>query len=541
MLNLKKSPELKLVIVIAVLFWVLASTLVLQRYLGFYATYVSFDQGIFNQVFWNSLHGQFFQSSLSSTLSAAAAQDGNVPEVFYHRLGQHFTPALMLWLPIYAIFPSPITLALLQSTLITVAGLVLYALARQYHPAALSAMLTASFYSTNAVVGPVLANFSDFCQLPLFIFGLLLALEKRWWWLFGILAVLTLAVREDAGVVLFSIGFYLVLSRRHPQVGLGVCTLSLAYMLVLTNLVMPLFSEDISRRFMIEQFGHFVDSNEASTLEVIWSIVSNPRQLVVELLQPFDQTLNYLLGQWLPLAFVPVISPAAWVSAGFPLLQTLMRQDPIALTLSLRYALTIVPGLFYGAILWWSQHPTLFQRSFRRFWTFCIILALVFTFTSNPNRALSFVVPDSFQPLVYVPPNRQWQHVNHIRSFLAQIPPDASVSATSHIVPHLSSRREIVRFPSLQLRNDDREVISAEYVVVDLWQLQQYQVVFDDDRAKLRELVPVIDQILGNQEYGLVGYQNGVLFLRRGATSEPTAVAAWQTYRQELEPILTPT
>lgn len=516
----------------AIAFFVLGLIFTLHRYYSFYA---SFDQGIFNQVFWNNLHGRFFQSSLSSSLSTNVVHSDEIPEVFYHRLGQHFTPALLLWLPLYALFPSPATLSVLQVTLVTAAGGVLYVLARQYLEPPLAAMITVSFYAAIAVIGPTLSNFHDICQIPLFVFGLLLAMEKRWWWLFWLLSVLILAVREDSGVVLFSVGFYLVVSRRYPQIGLAVCTLSFSYMLVLTNLIMPLFSEDISQRFMMERFGQYADGEEASTLEIIWGIVSNPWRLLVELFSPFFGTIKYLLGQWLPLAFVSAVSPAAWMIAGFPLLNLLLAKGQSVLAITIRYAMTVVPGLFYGAILWWSQHPKAFKPSFRRFWVACICLSLLFTFTSNPNRTFYFLIPDSIQPLVYVPLTRQWEHVGQMRSLLAQIPPDASVSATTYLVPHLSSRREILRWPALQLRNDAREVVRMDYVIADLWQLQQYQVAFKQDRQLLQASVAVIDQLSGNREYGIIGFKDGVILMQESVASDPEATASWLAFRRELE------
>jgi uncharacterized membrane protein len=525
-------------LITAALFWVVCSGLVLLRFYGFYPTYAAFDQGIFDQVFWNNLHGRLFESSLSSSLSSAVVHDRQVPTVEYRRLGQHFTPALLLWLPYYALFSSPAGLSVLQVSIVTAAGLVLYALARQYHPPQLSGWIAASFYAANAVLGPTVANFHDLCQIPLFIFGLLLAMEKRWWWLFWLLAGLTLLVREDAGVVLFSVGVYLVLSRRHPQVGLAVCTLSFAYMLVLTTAIMPLFSEDVSRRFTVEQFGQYVDGKEASTLDVIWGLVSQPGRLLVELVTPIDTTIKYVLAQWLPLAFVPALSPSAWVLASFPLLKRMVSQDPTALSIDLRYAITIVPGLFYGAILWWSQHRERFQPRFQRLWLLCLGVALVLTVISNPNRALSFAIPDSFQPWVYTSVPRQWQHAQVIRSLLAQIPADASVSATTYIVPHLSNRRELLRFPQLRLQNDAQKVIRVEYAVVDLWQLVQYQAAYDDDRERLAQIVPAIERMLQRGQYGMVDFQDGIAFMRRGTDSNPAALTAWTAYRQEIEPIL---
>ena len=525
----------RLAITAAIAFFCMALILGLHRHYTFYSSY---DQGIFNQVFWNNLHGRFFESSLSSQLSTNVVHQGEVPTVDYHRLGQHFTPALLLWLPLYALFPTPAMLTVLQVTLVTAAGLVLYVLAREYLEPPLAGMITVSFYCANAVIGPTLSNFHDISQIPLFVFGLLLAMEKRCWWLFWLLAVLLLAVREDAGIGLFGVGVYLILSRRYPRIGLVVCSLSFGYMILLTNLVMPLFSEDISQRFMMERFGQYATGDEASTLEIIWGMVSNPGRVLVELVTPFGRTLNYLLGQWLPLAFVPAISPASWMIAGFPLLKLFLGQGESVLAINIRYALTVVPGLFYGAILWWSMHQDLYKRSlFRYFWIFCITLTLIFSYTSSAsalNRAFYFMLPDSFDPWVHISLPQQWNHVQQMRPLVAQIPPDASVSATTYIIPHLSSRREIIRLPDLSLRNDQQEVINVEYIIADLWRLQQYQVAFDQERGLLKSLVSLIDQVTAKQEYGIIGFEDGVILLHKGVDSNSDAMEKWLVFRKQL-------
>ncbi|HEY9653337.1 MAG TPA: DUF2079 domain-containing protein [Coleofasciculaceae cyanobacterium] len=566
-MRLQKEPALRWLIGAAITFFLFTLIFTLHRHYTFYSSY---DQGIFNQVFWNGSHGRFFQSSLSSQLSTNVVHQGEVPEVYYHRLGQHFTPALLLWLPLYALFPSPVTLTVLQVVLVTAGGLVLYVLARQYLEPPLAVMITVSYYCANAVVGPTLSNFHDICQIPLFMFGMLLAMEKRWWWLFWVLAVLILTVREDGGISLFSVGFYLVVSKRYPRIGLAVCTLSFGYMIILTNLIMPLFSKDISQRFMLERFGQYAEGSEASTLEIIWGMVSNPWRLVVELFTPFFGTIKYLLGQWLPLAFIPAVSPASWMVAGFPLLKLFLGKGMSVLAINIRYAMTVVPGLFYGAILWWSGQsdfkfwisdlksgilkqklqpdnlsdlpaepkPKTPSRSFRRFWIFCLSLSLFFSIASSPNRTFYFLLPDSYSPWVYVSLTEQWSRVPAMRSLLAQIPPTASVSATTYLVPHLSGRREIIRFPSLQLRNDERQIVSVDYAIADLWQLKRYQVAFKDDRQNLKAMVPVIDQVTNNGEYGIIGFKQGVILMQKGTPSNPEAMASWLEFRKELIPIL---
>jgi uncharacterized membrane protein len=532
--TLKALKINRIVLFAALTFFFVELILVLHRHLSFYPSYTSFDQGIFNQVFWNGIHGRFFQSSLSSSLSISEP----IPEVSYHRLGQHFTPALLLWLPIYAIFPSAATLLVLNVTLITAAGIVLYILARQRLEPNLAALIMMSFYGTKAVIGPTLGNFQDLCQLPLFVFGLLLALEKRsWGWFWG-LAVLILAVREDAGILLFSIGFYLVASRRYPWMGLAICILSFSYAIVVTSKVMPLFSYDVPKRFLVEQFGHFVEGEKTSGLEILLAMLSKPWQLLIEIFTPFSRTIQYILNHVFPLAFVPLLSPATGMLIAAPLLTLFLRNDYWALSMNMRFALTIVPGLFYGAILWWSYHPGAFKPRFRRFWAFCIAASIFFALTSNPHRALSFVIPDSLNPWVYASPLQQWGHARIIHSLLAEIPGDASVSATTHIVPHLSNRREMLGFPQVELIDDAGETISVDYVIADVRQLQQYQAAFGDDREKLQEIVPVIDRILEQNRYGAIAFQDGIVLMQRGVVSDSVALSGWEGFRRELEGVL---
>ena len=546
--KLSIDSEKKILVCSAIAFFICTLCLTLHRHFSFYSSY---DQGIFNQVFWNGTHGNFFQSTLSSQLSTNVVHSQEVPYVGYHRLGQHFTPALLIWLPIYYLFPYPATLTVLQSIFITAAGLVLYFLARVYLEPAIAILITLSFYGANAVFGPTLANFHDISQIPLFVFSLLLAMEKRWWWLFGILAICILAVREDSGITLFGIGVYMILSRRFPRIGLAVCSVSFLYIVALTNLIMPLFSDDISKRFMLERFGQYADGDEASTLEIIQNMLTSPGLLFVELFTPFFATFKYLLGQWLPLAFIPAVAPASWAIAGFPLLKLLLGKGQTVLVISIRYAMSVTPGLFYGAILWWAGQgfgnidkslseckPRKLRPKFRKFWIFCICLSIFFTITSNPSRTLSFIIPDAINPTVYVSASKQWQHVPHIKKLLAQIPADKSVSASTYIIPHLSSRREVIRIPGLEIKNDNQQINQVDYIVVDLWQMEQYSPAFGEDRDWLNIANNLIASVTEKQEYGIVDFSDGVILLQKNVDSDAQAVSDWKTYQQKLQPIL---
>jgi uncharacterized membrane protein len=522
----KNSLPWRGVILLAIAFFFIELIIVLFRYHTYYHTDTSYDQGIFNQVFWNGLQGRFFQSSLSADLSVSVP----VPYVSYHRLGQHFTPSLLLWLPFYSLFPKASTLLVLNVTLITSGGIVLYILARQRLNNNLATWITAAYYCSGAVIGPTLGNFQDFCQIPLFGFGLFLALEKRVWIWFFVLSILLLAVREDAGIMLFSIGLYLIISKRYPALGIGLCIVSFVYVVIITTLVMPLFSLDVSQRFLLDEFGQYVDKSESSSsLEVFWGIFSNPLRLLVELFTPLGTTLGFIFGMFIPLALISWISGATWLLIVCPLFVLLLREGSWALSLDIRYSLSLIPGIFYGGVLWWVYHPKLEKsKFFKRFWATCLGLSILITVLGNPNDALSFMIPYSYRPWVYLSPQQMLQHSSRINSLLTQIPAEKSVTATGDIVPHLSSRREMLRFPNVELINDAKERVNVEYALVDLWKNIQFWAISRGDRRIFRENTTKIQTLLDLNLYGIVDYQEGVVLLKRDTPSNPTALSAWQ-------------
>ncbi|MGG6268232.1 DUF2079 domain-containing protein [Leptolyngbya sp. AN03gr2] len=521
----RDQKGLRRALILAAIFFCLVLAISLNRYFSFYTSY---DQGLFNQLFWNNLHGRWFQSSLTSANSVASLEDGKTPIVNFIHLGQHFVIDFLLWLPLYAIFPHPVTLIVLQVGLMTAGGLMLYALARQRLSPQLSVWITGSYYSAIPVIGSTVANFYEHCQIPLFAFGTLLALEKKNWVWFWIGVALVLGVRQEIGIILFGIGVYLLMSRRHPWIGVALCLVSFSYVAFVTNVIQPRFSEDVSRLYLANRFRQFVDTDEPTTLQVLWGMITNPIRLAGYLFLPIDRRINYLAGHWVALAFVPAVSGAAWIMAGFPLVTIFAQSGRTALTIWLRYAVTVVPGMFYGAILWWEQHPQYFTPKFRRWWKVCIVLSLIFMVSGNPNRAFSFIIPDSVRPLVYVPLPRQWEHAAHINNVIRNVPEEVSVSTTTHLIPQLSSRRIIVRLPVLEIYNEQKQIVQIEYAIADLWNLKEYSRAFKDSRSELFRTLPVLEKLVNENQYGVQQVEDGVVMMVRGQPSNPAMLAEWQ-------------
>ena len=79
---------------------------------------------------------------------------------------------------------------------------------------------------------------------------------------------------------------------------------------------------------------------------------------------------------------------------------------------------------------------------------------------------------------------------------------------------------------------------NAAALIADLWQLQQYQVAFKRERGQLRAIAPLIEQLSSSGEYGIIGFQDGVILMQKGAVSEPNFVTQWKAFHQQIEPIL---
>ncbi|CAK6689733.1 MULTISPECIES: DUF2079 domain-containing protein [unclassified Synechococcus] len=483
----------------------------------------SYDQGIFLQVLANGWRGHPFESTLSSQLSTNVVHGGELPALGYHRLGQHFTPILALWIPLVRLL-GIWALPLIQVGLVTAAGLVLHHLARRRLEPALAAWVALSFFVANAVIGPTWGNFTDLCQLPLVFFVLILGLERRCIWQIALGGLAMPLIREDTGVLLVGVALWLVVRERQRwPLALALAAYGGGWVVLVTNVLMPLFSEDNSRRFMVENFGQYLgERDQASSLEVLFLVLRQPLILLRELVSPPGETLRYLAAQGLPLAFVPLISLDSWLMMGLPLLGLLLAQGTNnPLSINIRYTFLVVPGLFSGAVFWWSRHGALFRsRYLKAIWAAAMLLSLMFALSGNPNRSLSFIIPDSIDPWVYQAPWRQWEHGRAARLVLSAIPAKASVAANTPLVPLLADREVVVRFPHDQAYQDRQgQERPVDWIAVDVDWLQRYAVAFPGDRQQYRKVRKRLLQLVHKRTYGIQAIEDGVVVLKRGSAS----------------------
>ena len=124
----------------------------------------------------------------------------------YNLLGDHFHPLLALLGPIFRLFPSALTLLVVQDALIAVSVLPIARLAQRLLGRG-GALLVGLAYGLGwGLQGAVAAQFHEVClAVPLLAFGGVAFVERRWGACMAWLAPLVL-VKEDLGLTVFMAG-----------------------------------------------------------------------------------------------------------------------------------------------------------------------------------------------------------------------------------------------------------------------------------------------------------------------------------------------
>lgn len=152
-----------------VVYIVFMSIVVLLRYYSFQTN--AFDLGIFSQSFWTALKGHlFFETPDQHVITSGSF------------LGTHFNLLMFLLLPIYAGFPSPATLLILQTLVISLGAVPVFLIGQRVIGSSRLALAMAVVYLVNPAT--LTLNIYDFhleAFLPFFV-GMFFYcfLEEKW-------------------------------------------------------------------------------------------------------------------------------------------------------------------------------------------------------------------------------------------------------------------------------------------------------------------------------------------------------------------------
>lgn len=400
--------------------------------------YDSIDLAIFNQVFWNTIHGQPFWLTIT----------------FPHSyLGDHASLLMILQMPIYALFPHPYTLLILQTVALAGAAIPLFFIAKilwrqssaPEHYANHTALGIAILWLLNPLVHNVnLIEYHELSFFPLFVFlavfGYLAGNKPAF--LIGYL--LAAAVREDTGIML--IGFIAIMmidilrnkERRRERLWFlaAAITASTVWTMIAYS-VINYFSPDGTR---YTSYFSWLGNTIPAILQTIFL-----RPLFV--LKNLFSLRNIMVAAvpLLPLFFLPLARPKYLLLAAVPL-GALFLTNPNQSTISyiyLHYSAAVIPGVFVSfaaAAIWYSARNSRDK----------IILATIIIAVSTLYIGFSLgpLVPNNRATLSEIISRRRASARE-----LAFVPPDDAVLTETWLLPALSSRTTLYDLRRIYIGN----------------------------------------------------------------------------------------
>lgn len=403
------------------------------------------DLGIYTQVIYNTTAGNFMDSSLDGV----------------NYLGKHVILSTLLLVPFYKLFPSPLTILILQAFFLALGAVALYALANHVFQRKVFGVLFAFLYLMSTPLHYItLYDFHPdiFSTAPfLFAFYFLTVKKKLPYYLFLIVAILS---KEQMSLIGFMFGLYQIFFARERVEGFIVCLLCVLWFYLCIFVIVPHFLQ--KPFFFFEAYDYL----GATFSERVHTLVFRPLYVLQHVLTPVKIAYVFLL--LFPLAFLPVFRPAVFALALPTLAINLLgsKEHIHYHSIFFQYNCSILPFLYISLVYSMS-----FLKQKKSTWlfpsaVFILSLHIFFSYYFGPAPwSKSFVNPDykaaQFRTLdysykSYVPA----ENLEVLREAVGLIPHDASVSAQSDIVPHLVNRRGLYFFPS--------SIEKAEYVIIDM-------------------------------------------------------------------------
>ena len=295
------------------------------------------DSVMYEEHLWNVLHGKGFRSYLD-------------PGLF---LGEHIQVIHLALLPLYAIWSSHLLLELFESLALAAGAIPVFWMARRWsgsNGAATCLAIAYLLYSPLQFLDIAidLKTFRPICfGLTAMLFALD-QLERGRIKTTVTLFIIALLAKEDFALILAPLGCWVIvqpfLRKRETaadceshlpeflsskklaaQYGAGLVVASVGYLLLTTRVLIPWFRDGAE-----VHYARYFSKFGGSMGEIILNMLTQPGLLIEELVTV--SSVSYLLGLLLPLAFLPLLSPARFGVAvpilGLLCLNEIVKSDP---------------------------------------------------------------------------------------------------------------------------------------------------------------------------------------------------------------------
>ena len=433
-----------------------------------------FDLGNMVQAVWSTAHGHPLRMT-----------DLHGEQI--SRLAAHVDPILVLFAPLWWLWPSPHLLLVVQACVVALGAVPVFLLARKHLRSSRAALGFGLAYLLYPATGWLTLNEFHPVALatPLLLFGFWYLDEDRLL-PFALFAIAAAASKEEIALVVAGFGIWYALAHRRWLAGTAIAFAGGAWAGIAIAAVIPHFNAGAESDF----YGRYSEVG-GSAGGILKTALTHPLRIAEAAFSARD--LHYLLELVAPLAALCLLAPLVLVAALPELAINLLSSTTTQTSIHFHYTAGLIPPLVIAAI---------FGAKRLSRWAFPVAAAIVVAAIVGNYR---------------LGPIPGWRHLPGGQTFQATaarvtvhdhiadralrlIPGNAVVSATNTLGAHLSARARVLSFPFIQ----DSKWIAAD----------ETQPGYADRYAP----IPTATQLAAlrrNPEWQLVFEEDGILVFRR--------------------------
>lgn len=393
----------------------------------------------------------------------------------------HMSPIYYLLLPIYCLVPRPETLQVLQAAVLASAVIPLWKLGKLHGlTPAQRTLVCGMLLLFPGMAGGASYDIHENCFLAPLLLWLFYGIDRKNPRIIAPAAVLTLMVKEDAAVYVAVIGLWLAVRTllRHRREGRGAL---ITGCLLLTGAVVwflgvTAYLARVGDGVMTYRYNNFLYGGSGSLLTVVLAVLMCPMKALYECLEP--EKLSYIGLTLLPLLGLPLLTRRfeRYLLLIPYILVNLMSDYPYQHSIFFQYGFGSAACLLYLAVV--NLRDLRHTRQWLAAAAVCVS-ALCFCLNVVPRAA--------YYPARYFDNRQAWIQ---LQETLAQIPEEASVSATGFYTTFLSDRETLydVRYCSRE------HLLGSEYVALNVNGESEFRKYASETRSGYDRLVEILEQ-----------------------------------------------
>lgn len=404
----------------------------------------NFDLSNMDNTMWNTLHGNFFSLRIADTIVS--------------RFSIHSDLILIILAPIYLVYDHTRALLILQSVFLGLGAIPVYLIGVKLLKNKVLSLAMVVVYLLNP--GLQWTNIYDFhgvsLATPILLATFYFALTKHWklYWIFVFLSIIT---KEQISLVIAILGLVLFFVFKERKRGLLSFGLGIVWFVTMVFVVIPHFSPSGSN------WGFSLFSPSYSLPEQSASLVLSRLDYTSFFTKEAFQYYNKLLE---PYGYTSLLG-FPWILLSAPDLGiNVLSHHGAMKTITYHYDSGIIPGLiiasFYGIAFianWLRKNK--YTKGYSEIILFSIT-GIIFL--------LAFRFNYFYSPLPTTP--GCWCFIYNVsdddkafKKMLERIPPDAKVTASLEVRPHVNHRHEVYSVPSATPSADFIALITQNRII----------------------------------------------------------------------------